>query len=152
MEFEIEVEMISIVCGQCSLPFAVPARFDEERRKDHKTFYCPHGHPRVYSGKSDEEKLKEQLKQKEKLLEDKTNLLAEAQAAARRLRDERVNTVNAFLNEQFKKNSKGILLKTIAPQLGMKTGELFSFLSMNTSGIELSRSGKGWVVSKKQDK
>jgi hypothetical protein len=147
-----DVPMRVIQCCECFVAFAMTTELYEKRLKDHKSFYCPVGHGQHFVGKSDEEQLKEKLKQKEKLLEDKTNLLAEAQAAARRLRDERIDMVDAFLKEQFKKNSKGILLKTIAPQLGMKTGELYSFLITSATGIELSRSGKGWMVSKKQEK
>jgi len=147
-----DVPMRVIQCCECFVAFAMTTELYEKRLKDHKSFYCPVGHGQHFVGKSDEEKLKEQLKQKEKLLEDKTKLLAEAQAAGRRLQDARIDMVDAFLKEQFKKSPNGVLLKTIAPQLGMKTGELYSFLSVSATGIELSRSGKGWMVSKQKDK
>jgi hypothetical protein len=35
--------------------------FVRERRKDHLLWYCPNGHSQHYSGKSEAEKLKEQL-------------------------------------------------------------------------------------------
>lgn len=56
-----KVEMCLITCGQCGIHFAVPNRWDDERRGDQKTFYCPNGHRRVYQGKTEAEKLKEQL-------------------------------------------------------------------------------------------
>lgn len=145
MEIDLEV----IECAACYMSFALPKKFLSDRRKDHQTFYCPMKHSNYFPGKTDEEVLKEKIKLKDQQLEEKSKLLAEAAAAAQRLRDERKRVVSAFLKEQFKKNSKGILLKAIAPQLGMKTGEMFVFLSTSASGIELFRSGKGWMVSEK---
>lgn len=40
--------LIVKTCGRCGLIYAVPDYFDEARRDDHNTFYCPNGHPRVY--------------------------------------------------------------------------------------------------------
>ena len=43
----------------CGISFAVPARWNEERRNDHETFYCPNGHRQWYRpGTSPEEKLR----------------------------------------------------------------------------------------------
>jgi len=35
-------------CGECGVIFAVPTSFDQRRRSDGQTFYCPNGHRRVY--------------------------------------------------------------------------------------------------------
>jgi len=35
-------------CGECGVIFAVPASFNQRRRSDGQTFYCPNGHRRVY--------------------------------------------------------------------------------------------------------
>lgn len=48
-------------CINCGVAFAMPADFDEELRKSHKIFHCPNGHQQHYTGKSEAEKLKEQL-------------------------------------------------------------------------------------------
>lgn len=57
----IETNLEVIQCANCAMSFAVPPRFLKERRNDHKTFYCPHGHDNYYPQKSDEEKLREEL-------------------------------------------------------------------------------------------
>ena len=35
-------------CGECGVIFAVPTSFNQRRRSDGQTFYCPNGHRRVY--------------------------------------------------------------------------------------------------------
>lgn len=51
-----------LACGECGMVFAAPARWVRERRDDHKTFWCPNGHGRVFKGESEAEKLKRQLR------------------------------------------------------------------------------------------
>ena len=50
------------VCTQCGTVYAVLQQYINERRDDHKTFYCPNGHGQHFPQMSDEEKLQEQLK------------------------------------------------------------------------------------------
>jgi hypothetical protein len=45
----IYVEMTEMVCGKCGTPFAMPTSFYNECRKDSRvSFFCPHGHERIY--------------------------------------------------------------------------------------------------------
>lgn len=62
------VNMIAINCAECGILFAIPEKYSTERRADHATFYCPNKHSNYYPGKSEAEKLKEQLQAKEKEL------------------------------------------------------------------------------------
>jgi len=48
-------------CCNCGMTFGIIEDFYNQRRNDHKMFYCPAGHPQYYNGKSEAEKLKEQL-------------------------------------------------------------------------------------------
>jgi hypothetical protein len=48
----------TLQCANCTMTFGVPKRFEEDRRKDHKGFFCPAGHNNFFSGESDEEKLR----------------------------------------------------------------------------------------------
>lgn len=43
------------------MPFGVTPDFERRRREDHQGFYCPHGHPNVYSKETEEEKLRKRL-------------------------------------------------------------------------------------------
>jgi hypothetical protein len=57
----IHMTLVTTECARCSIVFAVPERFDRDRREDHKDFFCPAGHTLVYKGESDADKLKRQL-------------------------------------------------------------------------------------------
>jgi hypothetical protein len=61
METIINVTFTVVACANCSMSFAVMRSFADERRADHETFYCPQGHRNYYPGKSDVEKLREEL-------------------------------------------------------------------------------------------
>lgn len=58
---EIDLEVRTCTHPGCGIAFGVPVRVIEEFRRTHETFYCPHGHPRHFPGKSEEEKLREEL-------------------------------------------------------------------------------------------
>ena len=59
----------SLECANCCMTFGVPSRFVNDRRSDHKIFFCPSGHPSFYGGQSEVEKLRSQLTAKEAQLE-----------------------------------------------------------------------------------
>lgn len=54
-------------CCNCHVPFMMPTRMmDALRNEPGKTFYCPNGHAQHYTGKSEAQKLKEQLEREQK--------------------------------------------------------------------------------------
>ena len=59
-EYVVKVTLEVIECANCSMPFGVSERFLKDRRRDHTTFYCPHGHHNFYPQESEEEKLRKQ--------------------------------------------------------------------------------------------
>ena len=52
------VTMHVTACISCGIVFAYPDEHDGRLRENHKTFYCPNGHPQCYSIENEEEKLK----------------------------------------------------------------------------------------------
>jgi hypothetical protein len=50
-------------CPVCGVPYGLTDGYEERRRHDHKTFYCPNGHTLSYDRENREEKLKRQLEQ-----------------------------------------------------------------------------------------
>lgn len=62
---EIVTSLVTEECCNCHMLFAVPADFERRRRRDHEIFFCPAGHRQHYSAKSEEEKLRAQLAEKE---------------------------------------------------------------------------------------
>lgn len=61
-----QVELVVETCCKCGTTFAMTEELQKARRRDHMLFYCPLGHGQYYSGKSDEEKLREQLERAQK--------------------------------------------------------------------------------------
>lgn len=56
-----------VECANCHVDFALSKWFVAEKRGDHTTFYCPQGHSQFFPGKSDEEKLREQLAREKRM-------------------------------------------------------------------------------------
>jgi hypothetical protein len=57
-------------CCNCFIPFAMTQAFQERRRKDKAWFYCPNGHAQQYTGKSDDQLLRDQKQQTASALEE----------------------------------------------------------------------------------
>src|SRR3990170_1677658 len=55
------VQLVVETCVSCGSAFAMESSFQRERRKRHDSFYCPAGHAMHYTGKTDAEKLREEL-------------------------------------------------------------------------------------------
>lgn len=56
-------------CCNCGMSFAMTADFKRRRLKDRESFYCPSGHRQHYIGKTEEQKLKEELERKQQMLD-----------------------------------------------------------------------------------
>lgn len=55
------VEMAQETCITCGISWAVPLPFQQKRKKDHVTYFCPNGHGQHWTGKSEEERLRDEL-------------------------------------------------------------------------------------------
>lgn len=55
-------------CCKCGMAFAMPIDFQARRRDDKDTFYCPAGHGQHYTGKTEEQKLRDALAQRDAAL------------------------------------------------------------------------------------
>lgn len=58
---EVAVTLVAHTCGRCGIVFGMSDAYIADRKKDHETWYCPNGHPRVFTDKSDAEKLRDEL-------------------------------------------------------------------------------------------
>ncbi len=63
------IEFVIEYCCNCHIPFAMSRSFKDARLKDRKSFHCPAGHGQYYTGKSEEQKLREELERKQGLLD-----------------------------------------------------------------------------------
>lgn len=77
--FADNIEFCTHTCGGCGVVFAFTVAFELARRKDRKSWYCPNGCSRVFTGRTEEDKLREEVERQKQMRE------AEA---ARRLRVE----------------------------------------------------------------
>ena len=60
--------MAAVICFSCGVEFHVPSEFDTNRRADKADFWCPNGHKQHYLGKTEAQKLQEQLDAKARSL------------------------------------------------------------------------------------
>lgn len=98
--------MAEVVCCSCGVEFHVPAKFDTNRRTDKADFWCPNGHKQHYLGKTEAEKLREELDAKKRSLAWTEERLAEA----RRERDRNESRRRA------EKAAKTVLRKKLYPE------------------------------------
>lgn len=49
------------VCCACGCLFAMPTDMQQRRVEDHKSFYCPNGHPQQYTGEREAQRLQREL-------------------------------------------------------------------------------------------
>jgi hypothetical protein len=49
-------------CGECGATWGMTTGFIENRREDHRTWYCPNGHRWHFSGDSETERLRRSLR------------------------------------------------------------------------------------------
>ena len=73
----------TLTCGECGVAFALTESHLRELRRSHASFYCPKGHERHFPGKSDIEKLKEQIAEKDRFLENSQKRLEWAKLDAK---------------------------------------------------------------------
>lgn len=95
-------------CYKCSMAFAMPLDFQRRRLKDRGEWFCPAGHGQVYTGKSEAEKLREQLDRSRADLERKDARIAEVRRerdhiakAHKKMRTRIVNGVCPCCNRSF---------------------------------------------------
>lgn len=69
-----------VECARCHMAFGLSVQFEQDRRNDHTNFYCPAGHSNYFPGRSDAEKLKDKLAQRERDLEWERSQRRHAQA------------------------------------------------------------------------
>lgn len=60
-EQDTQIQFSIETCAACGVIFGLPKRLEEKRREDHTSFYCPNGHSLVFRGKSEAEKLRDEL-------------------------------------------------------------------------------------------
>lgn len=64
-----DVELDVIECYKCGVMFGITSDLNKTLHRNHdQSFYCPNGHGQVYTGKTEAEKLRDQLSEEKKKL------------------------------------------------------------------------------------
>ena len=72
-------------CPACGIPFFVPTDWFNNKRNDHRSFSCPNGHGLQLKSKSEIEKLREVIQEKEKREQNITNRLMDEMNKSKKL-------------------------------------------------------------------
>lgn len=63
---DVSITLVAETCCVCGIAFGIPSDTRKHRLDDHGYFYCPNGHSQHYTGKTEAEKLREQLASKDR--------------------------------------------------------------------------------------
>lgn len=74
-------------CCSCGVTFGMPADLYDARRNDHGYFYCPNGHGQHFTGKSEAEKLREELLRRQAYFDQREAQLRDQRDNAKSQRD-----------------------------------------------------------------
>lgn len=117
------------------MPFYITTDFYNRRHRDHGMFYCPHGHGQHYSGKTEAQKLREQLEAAQiskKYFEDEA-------ARQRRDRERAERRVTAMKGQVTKANNK--LKKGICPCCEEQFPDLETHIQTQHPDFDIDQSG-----------
>jgi hypothetical protein len=83
-DLSVTYKLHPLTCSECGILFGLENGYDDRRREDQRTFYCPNGHSQHYPGKTKTQRLQEQL--------DAARSLAQREATWRREAEARTET------------------------------------------------------------
>lgn len=152
--FEIET------CCSCRMAFAMEVSFQKARRADHKLFYCPAGHGQHYAGKTEEQKLREELEREQSRLqqarEARDRVIHERDAIAKAHRKMRVRVANgvcpccnrsfdnlrAHMATQHSDFGSEKTLRALREAFGMTQADVAKEAGVNPSYVSLFERGR----------
>ena len=152
-----EVQMVSEVCCNCSMLFAIPLDYQTRRRDDHATFYCPSGHPQYYQRPTEATRLKRELERKAQMLEAEQaralTLARDLKATAtahKRMRTRIQNGICPCCNRTFQnllahmrtEHADQPTVKTLRESFGMTQLALAKEIGVNPSYLSLIENDK----------
>lgn len=59
------IDFVTVNCAECNIPFAITTYLSSKLHECHNYFYCPVGHQQYFPQKSDVEKLRDRLREKD---------------------------------------------------------------------------------------
>lgn len=105
----------TVACYSCGMVFAVPYRWQENRRDDKKEFYCPNGHGQSYTGESAGDKAKrlqrELTRERTQHIEEVDNIRRAHKGAMTKLKKRAIAGVCPCCNRTFKQLARHMKAK-----------------------------------------
>lgn len=147
-------------CCTCGMAFGMPVEVERARRDDHKWFYCPAGHQQHYTGKSEAQKLKDELARNTAKLDQVQNrnqqLIRERDTIAKAHRKMRVRVMNgvcpccnrsfdnlrAHMSTQHPDFGKEQTLRALREAFGMTQADVASEAFVNPAYVSLYERGR----------
>jgi len=147
-------------CCTCGMQFAMTVDFQRRKLKDRGWFCCPAGHQQYYAGKTEEQKLREQIEQKDREIAARDRRVSNAESRARavnkqykRIRDRVKNGVCPCCNRTFQNLASHMktehqdfgshdLLKSLRVAYGMTQANLAEELWIHPQQISLYENNK----------
>jgi DNA-binding transcriptional regulator YiaG len=151
------IEFVTIECGGCHVPFAMSRAFYDARRNDHKTWHCPNGCVRHYTGPSELEKLRTEVERQKQLreAEEARRLRVEEERdqvarAHNRMRIRVMNGVCPCCNRTFQnlmqhmktEHAGEMSLRVLRTAFGMSQGALAKEIGINAAYVSSHERGK----------
>lgn len=104
---ELDLEKLTCCAEGCGIVYAAPTSWIRDRRNDHATFYCPNGHQQWFPGKSETEKLRDELlRERQKL--DQAKADAEYQRNERARAERQASAARGQVTKLKRRASKGM--------------------------------------------
>lgn len=85
-DITVVTKIVAITCNAaaCGVVFGLSAEFMAARKDDHRTWYCPNGHPRAWHQDNEEERLRRRLQDQRAQTSDMYERLTAARELAQR--------------------------------------------------------------------
>lgn len=160
-----KIEYVTETCCNCGMSFAMTAEFQRRKLKNRTSFYCPAGHRQHYIGRTEEQKLRDQLDEERRR---KAAIQGERDAIAktyRRIRDRVKNGVCPCCNRSFSNLREHIRkqhpefgddrqLRVLRQAFGLTQQDLSKELDVPApyiSAVENAREAPAWAEERLRD-
>lgn len=163
--FADSVEFVTMTCGGCGVLFAFSRTYYEKRREDRKTWHCPNGCVRHFTGQTEAEKLQQEVERQKSILDAERARAARVEQerdqvarAHNRMRSRVFNGVCPCCNRTFqnlmahmKTEHEGDLnLSTLRQAFGMTQAQVAEEAGVEAMHVSLHERGRpvaGWAKS-----
>jgi DNA-binding XRE family transcriptional regulator len=151
------VTLETTVCYKCACLFAWPAELRKRRLDDRNSFWCPNGHEQHFTGKSEAEKLRDEVQRQKQMREAeearRRRIEAERDQVSRahhRMRERVMNGVCPCCNRTFQnlmrhmktEHAGELNLRTLRTAFGMSQGALAAEIGITGNHVSQHERGK----------